>query len=111
MKKLIKTAEELNPVFNQLADSAIAAGYDLNVDGHDIILTTDNEMFPTLDVISEPFKDGFTYDVTMSFPVLNADNMEYVDSAEYYIKLWLQIAKFVTQIHKFTYSETEESEI
>lgn len=74
------------------------------------------KVWPTVSVkLEHDDKDNVIYfEPTITFPKIEYDNIEYDDSVEYFVKEWMDVAKFCTYLMKNPYDpdkwEEEEEE-
>ena len=102
----ISSAEDINeihPALEAFETQAYHAGYDVDFEGSNLqnvklILDTTKKNMPSIDVrldTEELDSKGIVYyDFQLTFPVLSSDDLDYGDSAEYYIQQWEDVGKF-----------------
>lgn len=98
--------------YSTLAAEARKIDYDFEVDSDlNITLkcTKDEKFMPELEV-ETVIEDGiYYYAVDMDFPELNYDDMDYSDSAHYWVaSRWEPVTRFVEKLNRFSFDPSQE---
>ena len=116
MKRVIKAsrrsvlgAESItDKYFGDFAGRAYNIGYDFEVDSDVNIKMTardDADKMPKIDIATEKMSDGtYLFSPTMTFPVLDSNELEFADSLEYYTKRWNRVAMFLTSLIEYEFN-------
>lgn len=104
-------ANSIHPALEMLENEAYHAGYDVRFTGESLENATieltakkDADMMPKLTVwldTSVMNKEGVVhYECEASFPNIKTLDLDYADSAEYWIGKWDDVARFITWLMK-----------
>lgn len=113
MKKYMKAAEQKLPYFEEYESEAYYAGYDLAVDDELNLYFTCKEnahMMPVISSKKTEEQGKVWYDLTLTFPKLYSSKFDYYDDAEYWIKQWYKVGKFVSYMQQHPYDPSVEYE-
>ena len=101
----------LNGAFDDIADKARRADYELTLDDDfnmTLECTKDKKFMPEITVTTVEEKGVYYFNANMSFPDLNYDDMDYSDSAHYWVATrWEPVTRFVENINRFGYNPAE----
>ena len=107
----INWSEYLNGAFEDIEDKARRADYQLTIDGDfnmTLECTKDKDFMPIITVNTVEEKGVYYFNADMSFPDLNYDDMDYSDSAHYWVATrWEPVTRFVESINRFSYNPEE----
>lgn len=96
--------------YAELETDAYNAGYGMSVlDNGDIKLVAndDPDNMPKITVETNKDGDKLTYDAILEFPKISTKDSYYYDDVEYYVKKWARVAKFITNLYKFSYDPSK----
>lgn len=100
--------------FGELETIAYNRQYDLTVDSNfNITLTciSGDDLFPTITVetkhVTESGKAVYYYSPSAQYPTLSQKDLLFIDSFEYYTKIWHSISPLLTAICKFRFCPDE----
>lgn len=123
MKKILAASEgtvndiikskNFSYAIDAIASDAYNVGYDLEVVGGEIKLTSkgsEAQLMPKIEV-KPVMEDGVLYlETELSFPEIKSSELDYADSTEYYLKKWYNVGRFVTTLVKFSFDPKTDYE-